>query len=115
MGESAGGVPFDWPMALAEVLTPEQSKALEAGSKKWGDLLPEAQSRVILRIAETIHARLGDMSQSIYNRYKPHWASSVTSWTKTANMEWQSVLNHLHVHPSSLPISARIGRFDTGA
>lgn len=107
--EGAGDF-FDPATALAEVLSPDQINGLEAGQKRWGDLLPAVQGSAILRIAETIYGHLGTISQTLYNRHKPQWASSVASWTKTADLQWQDVLNHLHVQPSNLPISFRIVR-----
>lgn len=113
--ESVEPSSFDWATALAGLLSPEQINGMETGKRHWGDLLPSVQSRVVLRIAETLHEQMGTISQTVYNRYKPSWASNVSSWIKTADLDWQAVLQHLQVQPSYRPINARIVRSDTSA
>ena len=105
-GESAS--PFDWPAALAGVLSAGQIGRLEAGQLKWYQLDRSVQKQAVLRIAETILRRVGDLSHSIYNRNKPKWATVSGSWSKTSDLTWEQVLNHFNVHQSNKPLSSRI-------
>lgn len=110
VGDSAAGDPFDWPGALDGVLSREQIGDLAAGKTKWFEMSKVLQRRVVMRIAETIHHRLGDISQSLYTEYKPAWATGHGSWSKTCDLTWREVLVHLDVKPSMLRKATRIGR-----
>ena len=103
VGERTGLDPIDWSAALADVL-PADARL------RWKSLGTAVQEQMIYRIAETIHERFGTISQTLYDSCRPDWATSVASWSKTTNLKWIDVLNHLQVVPANLPLALRIVR-----
>lgn len=112
-GQTTAPNPIDWPAALAGLLTPEQITYLEIGTTRWRHIGEPLQTVLILRIAQTIHQHTGSISMSIFDLYRPAWATSVASWTKTTDLKWNDVLNHLRIVPQNRPISSRIVRSAT--
>lgn len=103
VGDTTGLDPIDWMEELHGLLTMYELSELSVGNMHWRDLDKATQEAVILRISEAIHRHLGTISQTLYQRYMPPWATTVGSWRKTCNLTWIQVLQHLNVTPSSRP------------
>lgn len=61
-----------------------------------------------MQVCRTIYQTVGDLSQAIFEQNRPHWMTSVGSWTNTLNLTWNNVLQSVGVQPNTRPLRMRI-------
>lgn len=106
---------IDWTTALHGVIPDVALQRLDDGTLKWRQIEKSVQTQLILAVCRTIHHRIGDLSQAIFEHNRPHWMTSVGSWTNTLKLSWRQVLQTIDVQPSNRPLVSRIGNSATNS